>query len=196
MASTKRLGTQKSATRAALVDAAEQLILEEGYAALTTRRLAEKSGLKFQLIYYYFNTLEDLILEVTERHSQRNIARLQAALDSDEPLRAIWRQQVDVNSRSGIIAELTVLAKDYPRVRKAIADNAEAMRRMEVEAVSAYLERAGLDLGVSAMDIVMLMTSATRTLRWESNFGMSLGHENLEALVETWLQRIERAAAD
>ena len=41
MATSKRLGTQKSATRAALVAAAERLILEEGYAGLTTRRLAE-----------------------------------------------------------------------------------------------------------------------------------------------------------
>jgi AcrR family transcriptional regulator len=34
----RRLGTETSKTRGALLDAAERLMLEEGYAALTSRR--------------------------------------------------------------------------------------------------------------------------------------------------------------
>jgi TetR/AcrR family transcriptional regulator len=191
MTSTKRLGTQKSATRAALIDAAEQLIREEGYAALTTRRLAETSGIKFQLIYYYFNTLEDLLLEVVARHSQRNIERLEQALNSERPLRGLWEHHTD--PVSGVTSELVVLAKQYERVRAAIAANAEVLREMEVRVMSRYFESRGVDIGMSALDLAMLLTSVSRTLRMERSFGMSVGHANLEAMVEAWFGRIENA---
>jgi AcrR family transcriptional regulator len=190
---TKRLGTQKSATRASLIDAAEQLMLEEGYAAVTTRRLAETSGIKFQLIYYYFNTLEDLLLEVVERHTQRIGAAMDKVLESEEPLRAIWDFQRSPLSGGKVIGELAVLAKQYDRVRAAIATDAEAGRAREVQALTAYLQRRRIDVGVSALDLILLLNSIARTLRMEGAYGMSAGHANLEALVEGWLQRIEKA---
>jgi AcrR family transcriptional regulator len=195
MAVAKRLGTQKSATRAALIDAAEQLIVEEGYTAVTTRRLADKANVKFQLIYYYFNTLEDLLLEVVERNSESKVEELERALATDRPLRAIWEHSIDPASVTGLNGELVVLARQYDRVRAAIATNAEALRAMEVAALSRYLEANKIDLGMSALDFSMLLTSISRTLRLEPTYGISMGHKNLEALVEGWLQRIESEAA-
>ena len=42
------------------MDAAEQLLLEEGYAAVTSRRVGARAGLKPQLVHYYFRTMDDL----------------------------------------------------------------------------------------------------------------------------------------
>jgi AcrR family transcriptional regulator len=192
-ASGKRLGTQKSATRAALIEAAEKLMLEEGFAAVTTRRLAETSGIKFQLIYYYFNTLEDLLLEVVARHVQRNAETIARAFAEGNPVRAVWRFQSSPQSGGGIIGELTVLAKQYPRVRAAIAADAEALRAKEVEAISTYLQARQIDVGLPALDLTMLLDSIARTLRMEGGYGMSLGHAELQARVEDWLKRIEAA---
>ena len=44
MASTRRIGAESSETRAALLDAAERLMLEHGYAAVTSRRVAGAAG--------------------------------------------------------------------------------------------------------------------------------------------------------
>ena len=44
--SSRRIGAPDSKTRALLVDAAEALLLDEGYAAVTSRRVAAKAGLK------------------------------------------------------------------------------------------------------------------------------------------------------
>jgi AcrR family transcriptional regulator len=41
----RRIGAKDSKTRAQLLDAAERLLLEEGYAAVTSRRLAASAGL-------------------------------------------------------------------------------------------------------------------------------------------------------
>ena len=67
MASARRIGAPDAKNRGVLLDAAEQLMLEEGYAAVTSRRVAEKAGLKPQLVHYYFRTMEDLFLAVFRR---------------------------------------------------------------------------------------------------------------------------------
>jgi DNA-binding transcriptional regulator YbjK len=49
MTTSRRLGAEDSATRTALLDAAQHPLLEEGYAAVTSRRVAARAGLKPQL---------------------------------------------------------------------------------------------------------------------------------------------------
>ena len=39
----RRIGTEQSKTRAAFLDAAEALVREKGYAAVTTRRVAKRA---------------------------------------------------------------------------------------------------------------------------------------------------------
>ena len=75
--SPRRIGAEDSATRAQLLDAAEQLLLEEGYAAVTSRRVAAKAGLKPQLVHYYFRTMDDLFVEVFRRRAEANLARFE-----------------------------------------------------------------------------------------------------------------------
>ena len=63
----RRLGAPDAKNRTVLLDAAEQLMRDEGYAAVTSRRVAEKAGLKPQLVHYYFRTMDDLFLELYRR---------------------------------------------------------------------------------------------------------------------------------
>src|ERR1039458_10291908 len=51
MASNRRIGGEDSESRAALLDATERLMLEEGYAAVSSRRVAQAAGLKPQLVH-------------------------------------------------------------------------------------------------------------------------------------------------
>src|SRR5689334_15684353 len=90
MASTRRIGAESSETRAALLDAAERLLLEEGYAAVTSRRVASQADLKPQLVHYYFRTMEDLFLAIFRRRADQALARLDATLAAPQPLRALW----------------------------------------------------------------------------------------------------------
>src|SRR4051812_49712636 len=79
MASARRIGAPDAKNRMVLVDAAEQLLREEGYAAVTSRRVGAKAGLKPQLVHYYFRTMDDLFLEVFRRGADENITRFQRA---------------------------------------------------------------------------------------------------------------------
>src|SRR4029453_495282 len=98
MASTRRLGAQDSATRHALLDAAQRLLLEAGYAAGTSRRVAARAGLKPQLVHYYFRTMDDLFLALVRRGAEQNLERQATALASPQPLRALWEL---ANDRAG-----------------------------------------------------------------------------------------------
>ena len=91
MASARRIGAPDAKNRGVLLDAAEQLLLEEGYAAVTSRRVAEKAGLKPQLVHYYFRTMEDLFLAVFRRRAEEGLEVLATALASPQPLWALWR---------------------------------------------------------------------------------------------------------
>ncbi len=54
MTSARRIGAPDAKNRGVLLDTAEQLMIEEGYAAVTSRRVASEAGLKPQLVHYYF----------------------------------------------------------------------------------------------------------------------------------------------
>src|SRR5438552_2527275 len=78
--SPRRMGPQNSATRDAMLDASERVLREQGYAAFTARSVAEVAGFKHQLVYYYFETMDDLILATFRRRAERSLGRLEAAL--------------------------------------------------------------------------------------------------------------------
>ncbi len=57
-------------------------MLEEGYAAVTSRRVAAQAGLKPQLVHYYFRTMDDLFLAAYRRRAEQGLERLAQALAS------------------------------------------------------------------------------------------------------------------
>ena len=74
MTSARRIGAPDAKNRALLLDAAEQLMLEQGYAAVSSRRVAEKAGLKPQLVHYYFRGMDELFSAVFRRRAEAGIA--------------------------------------------------------------------------------------------------------------------------
>ena len=78
----------------ALLDAAERLLVEVGYAGITTRRLAEEAAVNHGLVHYYFGSNENLMVAALERFTERLIARQRRALRSR---RAVRRQVADRN---------------------------------------------------------------------------------------------------
>src|SRR6266545_615659 len=142
-ASARRIGAPDSKTRAQLVDAAELLLLEEGYAAVTSRRVAAQAGLKPQLVHYYFRTMDDLFLEVFRRNAEANLARFERAIAADGSLRNLWRMNADARGAAFSI-EFVALANHRKVIRAEVARYAERFRAVQVEAMTAALTSAGV----------------------------------------------------
>ena len=87
-ATTRRTGTESSKTRAVLLDVTEELIRTEGYAAISSRRVASEAGVTGALVHYYFPTLDDLFVEVFRRGAEQNLERLVANREREQAFRA------------------------------------------------------------------------------------------------------------
>ena len=191
MTSARRIGAPDAKNRGLLLDAAEQLMLEEGYAAVTSRRLAHKAGLKPQLVHYYFRTMEELFLEVFRRRAEEGLQVQAQALQSPQPLWALWRFGTDP-AFTRISMEFMALANHRKEMRAEIAYYAERFRAEQRRAVTAALQR----YGVASQDVppvvwTVLMTSLSRFLVLEQAIGMSGGHAETLEFVETYLRRLE-----
>ena len=191
MTSARRIGAPDAKNRALLLDTAEQLMIEEGYAAVTSRRLANKAGLKPQLVHYYFRTMEELFVEVFRRRADEGLQMQQQALQSPQPLWALWRFGTDP-AFTRISMEFMALANHRKEMRAEIAYYAERFREGEREAVTSALQRYGVDSrDVPPVVWAVLMTSLSRFLVLEQAVGMSSGHAETLELVESYLRRLE-----
>ncbi|WP_396913452.1 TetR/AcrR family transcriptional regulator, partial [Mycolicibacterium sp.] len=144
MASARRIGAPDAKNRIVLLDAAEALMIEEGYVAVTSRRVAERAGLKPQLVHYYFRTMDDLFLAVFVRRAEEGLAAQAEALNSPQPLWALWRFGTDP-SATRLTMEMTGLANHRPVLRAEIGRYAEMFREAETKAIDAALRRYGVD---------------------------------------------------
>ena len=190
-ASPRRIGAEDSATRTALLDAALALMVEEGYAAVTSRRVAAKAGLKPQLVHYYFRTMDDLFLALVRRGAEHNLARQTRALASPQPLRALWAFATDPTV-TVMSTELAALANHRKAIQAEIGAYAEQFRRLETDALAKILEAQGADPDeLPAAAVSVLVTSVARVLALEEALGMTTGHPEMRALVERYLDRYE-----
>ncbi|WP_020421385.1 TetR/AcrR family transcriptional regulator [Amycolatopsis sp. ATCC 39116] len=67
--------------RAALVEAAAELLVEGGFDAIRHRAVAERAGLPLASTTYYFDSLDDLISAAAEHHGRAELAKGHAQLD-------------------------------------------------------------------------------------------------------------------
>ena len=191
MTSPRRIGSEDSATRTALLDAAQALMLEEGYAAVTSRKVAARAGLKPQLVHYYFRTMDDLFLALVRRGGEQNLARQARALESSQPLRALWEFSSDPTG-TALTMELAALANHRKVIRAELAAYGEQFRRLQGEALAGVLERYEVDAGEFPPEaMLVVMTAIARILGLEDALGMTAGHAETRALVERFLARYE-----
>jgi AcrR family transcriptional regulator len=139
MAPARRSPVDDSATRTALLDAAAAVMLEEGYAAVSTRRVAERAGVNNGLVSYYFGTLDSLFIELFRRGAERSLARLTRALQSPQPLWALWELTHDFTSNA-LTMEFIALANHRKAIRAEIAEYSRKFRTMQVEALSGVIK--------------------------------------------------------
>ena len=187
----RRIGAPEAKNRGVLLDSAEQLLLEEGYAAVTSRRVAEKAGLKPQLVHYYFRTMEDLFLAVFRRMAEAGLEALTKALASPQPLWALWQFSTQPEA-TRLTMEFMGLANHRKALRAEIIYYAERFREEQNKAIAAVLERYGADAGeVPPVVWTVFATSVSQALVVERALGMSTGHAETIAFCEKWIRRLE-----
>jgi AcrR family transcriptional regulator len=190
MTQTKRVRREPEEARQLILATAEKIMLEEGYAAVTVRRVAKDAQLSSGLLHYYYPTADDLLVALYRQSSQRDLEQLERALAAPDPIDALWGYQTD-SARTALGVEFLALANHRKAIRTEISRFATHVRSLQVKALEPLLsEMVSANEICSPECVSMLLTSISRNLIMESAVGISLGHDAARALVETYLKQI------
>lgn len=177
----------------AMLDAAEATLLEEGYGALTSRRIAERIGVKQRLVYYYFQTMDELIVETFRRMSQRELERMRSTLAGDTPVRKLWDVCIHTTD-SRVTSQFMALAFRNEALHQEVTHFIEESRRIQAEAVNRSLARSQTSAPIDADGIALLATGVALAMTRERALGVTMGHGSLIAMVEAFLDGVEPKA--
>jgi AcrR family transcriptional regulator len=180
----------RSAAEAALLDAAERLLVEVGHAGITTRRLAEEAGVNHGLVHYYFGSNENLLVRTLERFTERLIDRQRALYAADEPFVDKWRTAMrylvseDV-AYEKIWLELQALAWNDPDLQVRLARVNAEWRAVLTEAFEEPHRELEIELPLGAL-VSLVMTFNTGMIV-ERLGGVETGHRELLDWIDGWL---------
>jgi AcrR family transcriptional regulator len=185
----------RSAAEDALLDAAERLLVEVGYAGITTRRLAEQAGVNHGLVHYYFGSIENLFVRVLERYTAALTARQRAMYATNVPFIEKWRQAMrylvaDDFAYEKIWFELQALAWNRPELRERVAHVNDEWRTVLTEAFAEPHERYGIEMPLDAL--VSLVITFNEGVILERLSGIETGHAALLEWIEKWMEGKER----
>jgi TetR/AcrR family transcriptional regulator len=182
--------TARANAEEALLDAAERLLVDLGYAGITTRRLAEEAGVNHGLVHYYFGSIENLLARVLERFTDRLIARQRQLYASDLPFIDKWRTAMrylmsDDVTYEKVWVELQALAWNHPELRERVARVNDEWRAVLTEAFAEPRERYGIEMPLEAL--VSLVMTFNIGIILERLLGIETGQQELLDWIERWL---------
>ena len=184
----------RSAADEALLDAAERLLVETGYASVTTRRVAAEAGVNHGLVHYYFGSVENLLVRVLERFTERMIERQRAMYaDPDTAFVEKWRtamRYLDADREyQKVWWELQALAWNRPELRERVGHVRDEWREVLTEAFAEPRERYGVDIPLDAL--VTLVITFNEGIILQRLTGIDEGHAELLAWIDGWLEEKE-----
>lgn len=185
----RRMGPVGSENWHAMLDAAEAILLEEGYGALTSRRIAERVGVKQRLVYYYFQTMDEIIVETFRRLSERELQRMRGHLDGEDAVRALWDVCIHTTD-SRVTSEFMALANRNPELRDEVIHFIEESRRIQADAVARALARRGAKVDLDPEGLSLLASGVALAMTREAALGTTMGHASVLAWFDAWLDRL------
>lgn len=177
------------------MNATETVMREEGYAAVTSRRVAERAGINQQTVYYYFKTMDDLLLATYRRRTQAVLDRVEHALNAEHPLHAFWQASSEQFSAE-LTMEYLALANHNPAIRLETIQFGERIRRLEVDRLADRIAQFSTSSpALNPFAVVMAITYIGHLMGLESAVGLRGGHKETRMLVEWCLRQLEPAAS-
>jgi AcrR family transcriptional regulator len=190
LATPNRVGNRDTGTREKILDATAEIMLEEGYGAATSRRVAEKVGVQRAVVYYYFPTMDDLYLAVLRRGTEMNLDVQRRALASDNPLHALWDMTIDSRG-SRLTMEFMALGNHRKAIRAELAAGAQRSREAQIAALTFILREHASQEALPPEVVAVLIASIGRTISIENRLGINTGHPKTLRMIAEYLQRYE-----
>jgi AcrR family transcriptional regulator len=183
------------ATRLALLDAAEELLISKGVVGISTRKVADRAGVNQALVHYHFGTIEELLLAVLERVSVQVKERSERIYDREDSFIDGWFKEMEAmvtaDLKRGwgkVWLENLTLAANRPKIGKQYVKASTMTRKLHEQNVNEMLEQLGIDAEeFPAQGIVTLLDAITSKIILDRLVGIKAGHQELlEMLHRIW----------
>jgi AcrR family transcriptional regulator len=141
--------TSEPKTRAGILEAAKQALVEVGYAGLSTRKIAEAAGVPLSQIHYHFGSKQGLVLEVLAEENRMLIERQKGMYSQDMPLWKQWEQACDYledDLESGyvrVLQEMMAAGWSNPEIATAVKDMLRTWYLLLAEVANRTADRIG-----------------------------------------------------
>lgn len=184
MSKPKRIRRDPDTTRTLILDTAERLMIDEGYAAVTSRRVAQELGINGATVHYYYPTTDDLFITLHKRMTERQLSEFGNVLAAEDPLGALWKFQSSW-TQSALGVEFLALANHRKSIRDVLADTTDAARDVQTRALERIASQSAIDPAVlPPIALTTILVAITRTLANEERVGITRGHQEVRAFVE------------
>lgn len=145
---TRGPGRPSSGARERVLDAAMEVLLEEGYAGLTYAKVAVRAGENKSLISYYFGSKQGLVAAVADRIGELITVEVLTKLrdvDSVENITGglvagVWKVMDDDQRVARLYFDLSAASVVDDRIREALHEVKDRWRQV----ISGYLATAGV----------------------------------------------------
>jgi AcrR family transcriptional regulator len=186
-----KVSIARSAAEEALLDAAERVLVTAGYAGITTRRLAEEAGVNHGLVHYYFGSVENLLVRMLERFTERLIARQREMYAADMPFLEKWRTAMrylmsEDFAYEKVWLELQALAWNHPDLRESLARVNAEWRAVLTDAFEQPHRELGVEMPLEAL--VSLVMTFNLGIMLERLSGVDEGHQQLLEWIDAFLE--------
>lgn len=139
----------RSDTARAILAATKRVLLDVGYAQLSTRTIAAQAEVPLSQIHYHFGSKQRLVLAVLEDENRRLLDRQERMYDSDLPIWKQWEQACDFlddDLASGyvrVLHEMIAAGWSEPEIAQAVWDQLQGWYRL----LTTVAQRAGTKVG-------------------------------------------------
>lgn len=180
----------RPAAEGALLDAALRLLRDDGYAGITTRRLAQEAGVNHGLVHYYFGSNENLLVAALERFTEGLVSRQRELYARDIPFVEKWRTAMwllvsEDATYEKIWMELQALAWNNDGIRERLARVNAEWRAVLIEAFDQPRRELGIAMPLDAL--VSLVITFNLGIMVERLGGIDTGHTALLEWIDQWL---------
>lgn len=185
----KRIRRDPETTRTLILDVTERLMVEEGYAAVSSRRIAQEIGINAATIHYYYPTTDDVFIALHRRMTDRLQDELDRVLASPNPLQAYWQFQSGWG-QTALGVEFLALSNHRKAVGATLAAATEQARtsyECTIERAVGALSVGGRPLPVGVATTIILAVG--RLLANEERVGITHGHQEVREFMEWCLGR-------
>jgi AcrR family transcriptional regulator len=188
----KRIRRDPETTRTLILDTTERLMVNEGYAAVTSRRVAQELGINGATVHYYYPTTDDLFIALHKRMTERQLSEFVQVLAAEDPIGALWTFQSGW-AQSALGVEFLALANHRKSIRDVLAGTTEKARDVQTGALDRISSQSAIDPAIlPPIALTTILMAIARTLANEERVGITRGHDEVRAFVEWALANIRR----